>query len=158
MTAIKAWFASNWQFMATIITMVGLFFGFKFSVQPGPPNTLPEIIIVIPTSEDSDPMFLDAPAVEGVQRVGNRARPLLRAKLAVALAKRDGIPVAEAFKKVMAVPKEQFDTAVATAAEQVPEVYGALGDGELLKKIIDFLNSPQGQALIRLLLMLVFPI
>lgn len=88
-----------------------------------------------------------------------RLRPLLRAKLAVALSERDNIPLREAFAKVMSVDRDKLDTAVATAAaQQQLDVYGALGDGELLKKIIDFLNSPQGQALIKLLLMLLFAI
>ena len=38
--------------------------------------------------------------------------------------------------------------------EGVAEAVGAIGDGTLLQKIIDFIQSPQGQALIALLIKL----
>jgi len=44
------------------------------------------------------------------------------------------------------------DDMIHAGVEQTDGAVGAIGDGTILQKIIDFLSSPQGQALIALLI------
>jgi hypothetical protein len=146
-------FKSHWlKLVLLFLPLVGAMVGVHFVVQKGPADQPPSVIIVIP-DDSGDAGFLAKGAAAPGRDFHPRLRPLLRAHMAVALADRDKISLPEAFRKVMSVSREHLDSALSTAAEK-QGVYGQLGDGQLLQKLLDFLASPQGQALIKLLLSL----
>ena len=61
MTAVLDWLKINWKFVALMLTIVGGIFGVKFTLQQGPPNVPPEVIIIVP-GDDSNAWMAQGPA------------------------------------------------------------------------------------------------
>lgn len=78
----------------------------------------------------------------------------LRRRLVVELHKAHGMSIADARQMTADLDDEEIDSAV-EQTEGAKEAVGAIGDGSLLQKLIDFISSPQGQALIALLIKLI---
>ncbi len=133
-----------WALIVAGLTFLAAKYGI---LVPAPVNN--NTVVVSPS--DADPSFLaTAPKAGGFHPM---VHPLIRAHLALAVEQRDGISFAEAWGKVRKVSRADLEDGI-TAASTKLGVFGQLGDGTLIQKIIDFLNSPQGQALIALLLKL----
>lgn len=135
-----------WALIFTVLA----FYGAKLGL-PAPVNTTTTTnTVMIP---DSDPGFLAATPAGVGQNFHPRVGPLARAHLTLALAERDHLSFEDAYRKVRKISRDDFENGITAAATQ-QKVVGQLGDGQLLQKIIDFFNSPQGQALIKILLSL----
>lgn len=153
MNKVLAFIRDNWQLVVIVVTILAATVGVKFTFERGPANSDPQIIVIIP-----DP---DQPSVYGAAGAGlNRDfHPLIRVHLARAVMKRDGIGFGQAWIKCRKVTNEDIAGATIQAASETQTPVGKLGDGELLKKIIEWLQSPEGQAfiaaLIKILLVLV---
>ncbi len=134
-----------WALFVAVLSALAVKYGVPITVPPS-------VNTVIVSPSDADPGFLaTAPAKAG--GFHPMVHPLIRAHLALAVEQRDGVSFAEAWGRVRKVSRADLEDGI-TAASTKLGVFGQLGDGTLIQKLIDFLNSPQGQALIALLLKL----
>lgn len=82
---------------------------------------------------------------------------VVRRRVVVELRKAHGLSLHEARELVAELDDDTINEGIKQVAPTVEggaEAVGAIGDGVILQKIIDFINSPTGQALIALLLKL----
>lgn len=87
-----------------------------------------------------------APAAAGASKVGPAFCALVRGKLRAEYAKQ-GMGLVERWRKAAEATDDVIRSAVAEAEKISGKVYGDLGDGTFLQKLIDFLNSPLGKEL-----------
>jgi hypothetical protein len=84
-----------------------------------------------------------------------RGHPILNAvirrRLIVELHKTHGYSMADARELAGELDDDTINNGI-KQTEGATEAVGALGDGSFLQKILDFLASPQGQAMIALLI------
>jgi hypothetical protein len=143
------WLKGNWKTLVPLFTVfasvIGAAIGVKLTVKTDPNATQPEIHVVIPAAEGGD-----VSPVQGVQAFARERSPVnslvsLRSRrLAVAELQKSGMDRAEAWRRVNAIPESAVAQAVIEAG--VPkEVYGAFGDGTILKRIIEWLSDPANQ-------------
>lgn len=139
------WLKENWKFVATILTIALAFAGIKFTTRTDPNATQPEIIVVIPGGEDAAPPVVGAAGPRGFDR---NFFPLARVHAARELAKRDGTGFVKAFSKIRKIT----DADIAAAAIQAGVPVGELGDGTLLKRIVEWFMDPANQEKIKQLI------
>lgn len=82
---------------------------------------------------------------------------LVRSRVRAALVRDAGKGVFEAIQLASTVDADTINTALAALpdAKTAADAVGAIGDGSLIQKLIDFLNSDFGRALIALILRLI---
>lgn len=68
--------------------------------------------------------------------------------------RKQGLGLAERVKKANQATDDVINGLMADAEKVAGQRFGAIGDGTILKVIIDFLNSPAGKALIEALIQL----
>ena len=153
MTKFFDWISDHWRLAVIIAAAVGTVAGVKFTIEKGPANSDPQIIVIIPDA-DTPPVF--GTAGSGLNR---DFHPLVRVHLARAVMERDKIGFAAAWVKCRKVSSDDIAGATIQAASETQTPVGKFGDGTILKAIIEWLQSPQGQAfiaaLIKILLLLV---
>lgn len=68
--------------------------------------------------------------------------------------RRQGHSFSEITELLDAADDDVIDAAAVSATVEIPPTTGAIGDGTIIRAIVDFLRSEQGQALIRALIAL----
>ncbi len=147
MQRIKDWLKANWKSVSlasAIASMILAQFGIMLKATPE------NVTIVIPI--DDEPTVLQG-AAEGkiVQgRLFNKYfYTLARVKAASQLARDKATTFVEAYEKIRKVPDAEIEVAAKKAGIDPAQ---GLGDGTLLKKIIDWFSDPENQAKLKALI------
>lgn len=142
---MKEWFLLHWKKLIPVATLLlGWFVGIKLTVKPGAPDSKPEIVIIIPAEDPTDPFF-QAQARGGFHPFFYN---LARVHAAQAYRKEKGGSFAAAWAKMRRIKNSDIDGAAIQA--EIP--VGELGDGSILKKIVDWFTDPANQAKLKALI------
>lgn len=141
---MKEWLSLHWKKLVPIAALVlGYFVGVKLTVRSGPPDSQPEIVIIIPGEDPAAP-FVQAQRGGGHPVFYN----LARVHAARAYQAHKGGSFVSAWQKIRKISNADIDGASIQAGIPV----GELGDGTLLKKIIDWFSDPANQAKLKALI------
>lgn len=144
---VKDFLATNWRLGLLLLTIVLAPFGVNFTAKPGPPGSKVEIQVIYP--EDATPSF-QMKAGGSEFNIHPRLHFFLRAKLSGEVMKTNGCTFAEAWNLTRVLKPDDYAAAYGQAAKEskveAASKYGQIGDGSILKAIMEWLQSPQGQA------------
>ncbi len=156
MTAVLNFLKSNWQIAVLIFSIVGTVAGVKFTLQKGPADQPPEVIVVIP-SEGEEPLIS-----QSISAAERDRHPLLNIACRFAgrryARQHDGLKPAEGIALAQAVPVENIKAQCAAEGINPFGVgYQLNARGEVVGgPIIDWLKVPGNlEKLITIIMMLI---
>lgn len=146
-----AFLKKNWKWLATVVSVALASFGITFKMTSSPDISQPQIIIVIPDSQD--PVFLGVDKSKDANGSHPVFNGIVRVKAAQAWSKEKRITFAQALKDVNE-KVSNADIKRLSAAVQMP--VDKIGDGTLLTNLLQWITDHQDQiaALVKLIMLL----
>lgn len=141
----------NWKFAVIIATVVGGLIKIDFTLKQGPPDSKPEVIIIIPADGGNDPAFLGA--------ARDRPHPILMAYCRVKAGQlyqkeRPDLSLRECIQLARVVPEAEI---VAEALAKGITFSGPMISGGPLQNLLDWIaaNPEKVEAIIKLIVLLI---
>lgn len=146
MQTAKAWLKEHWKYISIAMPIIAIAlkqFGILFAVNDG------NLTVVIPV--DDGPAIVQSADVKPVQGrfFSKYFYTLARVKAANQLSRDKSMSFVEAYDKVRKVPDADIEAAAKKAGIEPAQ---GLGDGSVLKKIIDWFSDPDNQAKLKALI------